>query len=175
MRFVVSPWFVDHLRHLIQDVKPALPGLLQSFGEDLIRESLNLDVHLGCCDPFLGPGHLEVHVPQVVLIAQDIGKDGILPGIRIGDQSHGNAGYRFADLDPAVHQSQCTGTYRRHGRGAIGFENIGDDPDRVWILCTGWHYIFQGPVGQVAVTDFPSADAPYRLPRWRMVESYNAG
>ena len=58
------------LRHLLQDVEPALPGLLQRLLHDLEVEALDLDVHLDRGDALLGAGHLEVHVAEVILGAR---------------------------------------------------------------------------------------------------------
>ncbi len=45
--------------------------------EHLVAESVALDVHLGGGDALGGSGYLEVHVAEVVLIAEDVGEYGI--------------------------------------------------------------------------------------------------
>ena len=46
--------------------------------------------------PFIGAGHLEVHVAQEVLKALNIGQHDDLAGLRVLDQAHGHAGHRRA-------------------------------------------------------------------------------
>ena len=43
---------------------------------DLLGDAGDLDVHLQRGDAVLGAGHLEVHVAEVVLVAQDVGQHG---------------------------------------------------------------------------------------------------
>ena len=55
--------------HDLEDVLPSFKGLIQCVGHDLLRESLNLDVHLQGGHAFFGANNLEVHVAQMVLVA----------------------------------------------------------------------------------------------------------
>src|SRR5512139_11822 len=61
--------------HLPQDVEPALPGLPEGGEHDLAADAADLDVHLDGGDAVLRPRNLEVHVPQMVLVAEDVGED----------------------------------------------------------------------------------------------------
>src|SRR5678816_935218 len=49
----------------------------------------------------LGPGHLEVHVAEVVLGAQDVGEHRDL--VAFLDQAHGDAGARRLHRDAGIH------------------------------------------------------------------------
>jgi len=63
--------------HLVQNVEPAPVCLVHSFGEDIVAQALDLDVHLQGCDPLAGACHFKVHVAQVVFQALDVAQDGV--------------------------------------------------------------------------------------------------
>ena len=68
--------------HQMQDVHPALARLRQRDGHDLLGDALDLDVHLQRGDAAVGAGDLEVHVAQMILVAEDVGQhreSGCLP------------------------------------------------------------------------------------------------
>src|SRR3546814_3421489 len=60
--------------HLAEDVQAALLGLGQRDLHDFLGDALDLDVHLQGGDAALGAGHLEVHVAEVILVAEDVGQ-----------------------------------------------------------------------------------------------------
>ncbi len=66
-------------------------GLRQGDLHDFLGDALDLDVHLQRGDAVGGAGHLEVHVAQVIFIAQDVGQHGKL--VAFLDQAHGDAGH----------------------------------------------------------------------------------
>src|SRR5690606_10947057 len=67
---------VDGLFHLAQDVHTAFMGLSQCNLHDFLGNALDLDVHLQSSNTFLGTGYLEVHITQVILVAQNVGQYG---------------------------------------------------------------------------------------------------
>src|SRR5918992_4011553 len=69
-------------QHLVQDVQPGVPGLLQRTGQDLCREARHLRVELKGCDVVPRPGDLEVHVAEGVLGAEDVGQGDELSPLR---------------------------------------------------------------------------------------------
>ena len=46
-------------------------------GKNLVGKTVNLDVHLCGGDAVLGAGYLEVHITEVILVAENVGKDGV--------------------------------------------------------------------------------------------------
>ena len=68
----------QHLVHLAEDVQTAVPGLRQRLLHDFLRDAVDLDVHLQRSDASAGTGHLEVHVAEVIFIAEDVGQHGEL-------------------------------------------------------------------------------------------------
>ena len=66
----------QRLGHLAEDVQPAVLGLVEGDPHDLLGDALDLDVHLQRGDAVLRAGDLEVHVAEMVLVAEDVGEHG---------------------------------------------------------------------------------------------------
>ena len=77
---------------------PRAPGRSACL-EDLAGQPLDLDVHLDGGDALLGAADLEVHVAQVILVAEDVGQDG--DAVAFLDQAHRDAGHRRLDRNAA--------------------------------------------------------------------------
>ena len=61
--------------HLLQDVQAPVARLRERLLHDLLADAADLDVHLQGGDPFGRPGDLEVHVAEMILVAEDVGED----------------------------------------------------------------------------------------------------
>ena len=64
----------QRLRHLAEDVQPAVAAPGQRHLHDLLGDRGDLDVHLQRGDALLGAGDLEIHVAEMVLVAEDVGQ-----------------------------------------------------------------------------------------------------
>jgi len=91
-----------HSEHLVEHEQPRLASLLERLREDLVRQPLDLDVHLKGGDAVLRARHLEVHVAEVVLDALDVGEHGELA--LAGHQTHCDTGDGRLDRHARVHQ-----------------------------------------------------------------------
>jgi hypothetical protein len=89
----------QRLGHLAQDVHAAVLGLAERDLHDLLGDAGDLDVHLQRGDAVFGAGHLEVHVAEVIFVAQDVGEHG--EAVAFEDQAHGDAGHRRFSGTPA--------------------------------------------------------------------------
>ena len=105
---------VDGLHHLAQDVLSAGLGLHERLLQNLVRESVALDIHLCGSQSVYGTCSLEVHVAQVVLIAQDVAQHGVLVLSGVLDKAHGDAAHSVLDGHTSVHQSQTACAGRCH-------------------------------------------------------------
>src|SRR5512139_524962 len=76
VRREIRPRPVDRGVHLLEHEEPRLAGLVQRARHDVVGEALDLDVHLEGGHAVPRPRHLEVHVAEVVLDAEDVGEDG---------------------------------------------------------------------------------------------------
>src|SRR5690606_38207486 len=71
----------------------------------------------------------EVHVAEMVLVAEDIGQYGV--AFRVLDKTHGDTGHRRLEGHTGVHQGEAGTAHRGHGAGAIGFGDLRHDPQGV--------------------------------------------
>ena len=99
--------------------------------------------------PVARAGDLEVHVAEVVLVAEDVGEDG--HAVALLDQAHGDAGHRRLERHPGVHQRQSPAAHRGHRGGAVRLEGLGHDADRVRELLEVGQHRLEGALGEVAV------------------------
>ena len=143
--------------HPIEDVQPALPGLEQRFLHDLSRDPGNLDVHLQRGDAVPAAGDLEVHIAVVVLESGDIRQDRIV--LSLLDQSHGDTGDGSLERHACVLQRHDGAADGRHGRRAVGLQDVRDHADRVGELLLRWKQRRDRSLRQGSVPDFPAARA----------------
>jgi hypothetical protein len=130
------------LGHLAQDVQAAVLGLAERHLHDLLVDRGDLDVHLQRGDAAIGAGDLEVHVAEVILVAQDVRQDG--EAIALLDQAHGDARHRPVERDARIHQRQRAAADRGHRRGAVALGDLRHDADRVGEL------VLAGSIGRSA-------------------------
>ena len=93
---------IDRLVHLAKDMQATVFCLCQRLFHDLLRNTLDLDIHLQRGNTVLGTGNLEVHVAEMVLVTEDIGQHGIF--ILFLDQAHGHTRNRRAGGHTGIHQ-----------------------------------------------------------------------
>ena len=109
--------------------------------------------------PFVGAGHLEVHVAQVVFHPGDVGEHHVV--VALFDEAHGDAGHRAGDRHAGVHQGEGGGAHAGHGAGAVGFQGLRDQADGVGELLFIGHHGNESPLGEGAVTDLAPAGAAH--------------
>ena len=106
MRGAYSPSSVARagqgLRHLAEDVQAPVMRLLKRNAHDLFGDAGDLDVHLQRGHALLGARNLEVHVAEVIFVAEDVGQDGEV--VAFLDQTHRDAGNRRLQRHARVHQ-----------------------------------------------------------------------
>ena len=160
--FVVFARSVDRLHHFAHDVHSAFMCLRESLFEHFVGKSVHLDVHLGRRDSVLGPGHLEVHVPEVIFVTEDVRQDrvAVVGTGRIGDESHRDTGHRFADLHTCVHEGEAASADGSLGRRTVGFEDVGYHTYGVREFGSFRHDSLEGAHGKIAMADFSASHAP---------------
>ena len=118
----------EHLVHLAEDVQAAFAGLRQRRGHDLARDAEDLDVHLQRGDAVRRAGHLEVHVAEVILVAEDVGQHG--EAVVFFDQAHRDAGDGGLGRHAGVHQRQARAADARHRARAVRLGDLRHHADR---------------------------------------------
>ena len=78
------------------------------------RQTVALDIHLSSSQTILRTSGLEVHITQVVLVAEDITQYGILVFSRVLNQTHGNTADGLLHGNTSIHQGKRTCTYGSH-------------------------------------------------------------
>ena len=91
----------DRLVHFAEDVLARILRLRKRRLHDLGGDPGHLDIHLEAGDPVFGACHLEIHVAEVILIAQDIREHGEF--LALEDEAHGNAGNRLLQRHARIH------------------------------------------------------------------------
>ena len=124
LRLHLLTGLADGLHHFAHDMLTTGLGLHESLFDDVKRQTVALDIHLGSGQTVLGTGGLEVHIAQVVLVAEDIREDGILVFAGVLDQTHGNTCHRLLDRHTCIHQRQRTAADGSHRRRAVRLENV---------------------------------------------------
>ena len=146
---------VDDLVHHTEDRGTSLLGLAQRPGQHVGGDAVELGVQLQGGDELAGAGHLEVHVTQGVLGAEDVGEGqvlGLAVLVGLAHESHGDTGHRGTQRHTGVEQGQGGGTHRTHRGGAIGTDGLRDLTDCVGELLTGGQHRDEGTLGEVSVT-----------------------
>ena len=105
--------------------------------------------------PFDGARDLEVHVAEVVLVAEDVGEN--REALAFLDQAHGDTGDRLRQRHAGIHQRQRGAADGGHRRRAVGLGDLGDDAQRVGELLGGRQHRMDGAPGELAVADFAAA------------------
>src|SRR5690606_6444831 len=102
-------------RSLAEDMEAGMERLVQGGLHDFLGDALDLDVHLQGGDALGGTRHLEVHVAEMVLVAEDVGQYGV--AFRVLDKTHGDTGHRRLEGHTGVHQGEAGTAHRGHGAG----------------------------------------------------------
>ena len=127
-------------------------GLSQRHLHDLAGYALNLDVHLQGSDAIGGAGHFEVHVAEVIFVAQNVGEHS--KTVAVFDQAHSDAGHMRFHGHARIHQRQAASADRSHGRRTVGFGDFADHPHGVGEVFFAGQAGHQGALGQAAMADF---------------------
>ncbi len=91
--------------------------LIERDPHDLFGDAGDLDVHLQRGDAIRGAGNLEVHVAEVIFIAEDVGQNGEI--LAFLDEAHRDTRDRRFQRHARIHQSQRRAADRRHRRRAV--------------------------------------------------------
>src|SRR5262245_31518738 len=147
--------------HHVQDVQPGLARLLDRLLHDRAPDAADLDVHLHGGDAVARTGDLEVHVAQVVLVAEDVRQHADL--VTLLDEPHGDAGDRGLDGDARLHERERSAADRGHGGGPVRFEDLGDDADGVREAVFVRQHRYEGALCERSVADLAPPRAAQEL------------
>ena len=149
----------DSLKHLAQDMQTAFQRLRKRLAEDLLVDTLDLDVHLNGGDAVHRARDLEVHIAEEVLEALDIGQHADLVAVRILNQAHRNAGDRRLDRHARVHQCHGAAAHGSLRRGTVGRKHFAHKADGIREFLFRRDHRQQRALGERSVTDLAAAGA----------------
>ena len=152
----------DRRVHLLEDVDATALGLLERLLEDLAGQAVDLDVHLQRADAAARTGDLEVHVAEVILVAEDVGEDDVV--IAFLHQAHRDARDRRLRRNAGVHQRERAAAHRGHRRASRCDSRMSDDDaDRVREVLVDRDDRLDRALGEEAVADLAARLAAQRL------------
>ena len=150
----------DRGGHDLEDGQAGLLGLVQRLGQHVGRETVDLGVELERGDRVGRAGHLEVHVAEGVLGAQDVGQGDVGVALVV-DEAHGDTRHRRLDRHAGRHQRERRAADRGHRGRAVGGQDVGDHAQGVGEVLLARGPREQGPLGQQAVADLAALGAAH--------------
>ena len=102
------------LKNLTEDIHTCLVCLCQRVLQDLITQTIYFDIHLTSRQTIFRTRGLEVHVTEVILVAENIAQDSVVLTLVLRDQTHCDTRNRFLHRNTCIHQRQRTGTNGCH-------------------------------------------------------------
>lgn len=104
---------VDGGEHTSEDMFSSLVSLFEGLSHDIAGDAGDFDIHLDGGDAVFGAADFEVHVAQVVFIAEDVGEDGNF--VAFFNESHSDAGDGGFNFESCVHSGECSAADGSHG------------------------------------------------------------
>src|SRR5579872_1258426 len=148
--------FAERFLHGVEDLQAGFLRLGQGFTHHADADAEDLNVHLKRGDACASACNFEVHISVVIFGAGDVGEDGILFVIA-NDEAHGDTSARRFQRNTSIHKSQRTAANSGHRRGAVGFENVGNEAHGVREVCLGRKQVDERALCESAVADFATA------------------
>ena len=110
---------VDRLFHYAQDMQTRTFSLVQRNLHDLFGDTFNFDIHLQCRDTVAGTCNFEVHIAQVIFVAQNVRQYNVV--VAFFHQTHCDTRNGSFDWHTCVHQRQRRAAHGSHRRRTVGF------------------------------------------------------
>src|SRR5690606_36934195 len=147
--------FGKGIGHLTEDVLAAALRLVERDLHDLFSDAGDLDIHLQRGDAVSGTCHLEVHIAEVIFVAEDVGAD--REAVAFEDQAHGDTGDGLCERNACVHQGERGAADGRHRGRTVRLGDLGNDAQRVGELLSRRQHRANGAPCELAVADFAAA------------------
>ena len=145
------PRLGDGSGHDLEDRQTGLLGLVQGSRQHVGGDSVDLGVELKRRHELGRAGHLEVHVTEGILGAEDVGQRHVLA--LVVHEAHGDAGHRRLDRHTGVHHRQRRRADRTHRGRTVRRQHLGDEAQRVGELLEARHDREQGTLGERTMAD----------------------
>src|SRR5713226_8256139 len=146
----------ERLLHGVENLEAGFLRLGECFAHHADGDTQDLNVHLQRGDARTSARYFEVHVAVVIFRSGDVREDGVFLVVN-DDEAHGDARASVLHGHAGVHQSERATANGGHGRGTIGFQNVGDKAHGVGKIRFGRKQVHQRALRQGAVADFAAA------------------
>src|SRR6267143_1087717 len=148
----------ERLLHGVENLETGFLRLREGFAHHADGDAQDLDVHLQRSDARASSGDFDVHVAVVIFGSGNVREDGVFLVVT-DDEPHGDARAGSLHRDASVHQGERASANGGHGRGTIGFQNVGDEAHGVRKIRFGGKQVHQRALREGAVADFATARA----------------
>ena len=149
------------LVHDAEDMHAAFLGLMQRLAHDLAIDAADFDVHLQRGHAFGRAGDFEIHIAQMIFVAENVGKHAHM--LAFLDQTHGDARHRRRQRHAGIHHRQRAAAHARHRGRTVGFQNFRNDANGVRKTFVDRQHRKQRALGEIAMADLAPARAAQKL------------
>ncbi|CNV33065.1 Uncharacterised protein [Salmonella enterica subsp. enterica serovar Bovismorbificans] len=143
---------VDRLFHHAQDVQTRTFSLVQRNLHDLFGDTFNFDIHLQRRDTVAGTRHFEVHIAQVIFVAQNVRQYNVV--VAFFHQTHSDTCYGGFNWHASVHQRQRSAAHGSHRGRTVGFGDFRHHANGVREFIHVRHHCQHAALRQTTVTNF---------------------
>ena len=128
--------------NFIQNVKSCFTCSCNSFLYDRSCQSVDLDIHLDCCDTVMCSGYFKVHIAKEIFQTLDICQNDVIIICLACYQTTGNTCNRFLDRYTCCHQrhGRCTDTCLRSRSIGLKCLRYSTDCIREFFLARKYRY-----------------------------------
>ncbi|MNT23560.1 hypothetical protein D3C72_1589810 [compost metagenome] len=127
-------------------------SLVQCNLHDLFGDAFNFDIHLQSRDTFAGTRNFEVHITQVIFVAQDVRKNNKV--VAFFHQAHCDTRNSGFDWHACIHQGQRSATNGSHRRRTVRFGDFRNHTNGVREFVSFRHNSQHAALRQTTVTNF---------------------
>ena len=127
-------------KHFIDDEFSCFFCSCDCFFYDCTCKTMNLDIHLNCCDTIMCTCNLKVHIAEEVFKTLDICKYKVIIICFTCHKTTGNTCNLFLNWNTCSHKGQCRCTNRCLRCRTIGFKCFGYCTDCIWEFFCAWKY-----------------------------------
>src|SRR5713226_7793578 len=146
------------LLHGVENLEAGFLRLCKGFAHHGDADAEDFDVHLQRGDARASAGDFEIHVAVVVFGSGNVREDGVFLVVT-DDQAHSDSRAGSLHRDAGVHEGERSAADGGHGRGTIGFQNVGDEAHGVGKIRFGRKQVHQRALRESAMADFAAARA----------------
>ena len=121
-----------------------------------MRDAGKLEIKLETSDAHFRSAEFEIHVAEVILAADNVGKRGVALErltFEFGNETDGNTGHRATERNTCIHERKHASADTGHRCGSIGFHHFAHDTNSVREILLTWHDWLDRALGKGTMSD----------------------